>query len=54
MFLSHNKEKLCSTININENEIEIDDLLTEEIFLKFMHLIKKIITGQKLNLFYGP
>ena len=53
MFLSHNKEKLCSTININENEIEIDDLLTEEIFLKFMHLIKKIITGQKLNLFYA-
>ena len=50
MFLSHNKEKLCSSININNNEIDIDDLLTEEIFLKFMHLVKKIIKEKKLNL----
>ena len=50
MFLSHNKEKLCSSINIDINEIDIDDLLTEEIFLKFMHLVKKIIKEKKLNL----
>ena len=29
MLLSHNKEKLCSSININSNDINIDDLLTE-------------------------
>ena len=50
MLLSHNKEKLCSSININSNDINIDDLLTEEIFLKFMHIVKKIIKDQKLNL----
>ena len=50
MLLSHNKEKLCSSINININEIDIDDLLNEEIFLKFMHIVKKIIKDQKLNL----
>ena len=50
MLLSHNKEKLCSSINIPINEVDIEDLLNEEIFLKFMHIVKKIIKDQKLNL----
>ena len=50
MLLSHNKEKLCSSININCNDIDIEDLITEEIFLKYLHIIKKIITDKKTNL----
>ena len=50
MLLSHNKEKLCSSININNDDIEIEDLITEEIFLKYMHIVKKIIKNKKLNL----
>ena len=50
MLLSHNKEKLCSSINLSSDEIGIEDLLTEEIFLKFMHIVKMIIKDQKLNL----
>ena len=50
MLLSHNKEKLCSSININCNDIDIEDLITEEIFLKYLHITKKIITDKKTNL----
>ena len=50
MLLSQNKDKLCSSINMNKNDINIEDLLTEEIFLKYMHIVKKIIKDQKLNL----
>ena len=50
ILLSHNKEKLCSSININTDDIEIEDLITEDIFLKYMHIVKKIIKDKKLNL----
>ena len=49
MILSNNHNKLLSTINMNNN-IEVENLLTEEILLKFMHIIKKIIDGKKNNL----
>ena len=48
ILLSHNKEKLCSSVN--NADIEIEDLITEEIFLKYMHIVKKIIKEKKLNL----
>ena len=50
MFLSQNQNKLCSTINMNNDKLEIENLLTEEILLKYMHIIKKIINGNKNNL----
>ena len=46
MLLSCNK-KYFSSLNIND--IEIENLLTEEMLLKYMHIIKKIITGKKNN-----
>ena len=49
MILSNNHNKLLSTINMNNN-IEVENLLTEEILLKYMHIIKKIIDGKKNNL----
>ena len=49
MLLSHNPNKLWSSINMN-NDAEIENLLTEDILLKYMHIIKKIITGNKTNL----
>ena len=51
MLLSKNKNKFCSSININDNNFEIENLLTEEIFLKYIHIVKKIITGKKHNLY---
>ena len=51
MILSKNKNKFCSFINMNDKNFEIENLLTEEIFLKFIHIIKKIITGKKHNLY---
>ena len=50
MLLSNNQNKLSSTININNNLIEIENLLTEDILLKYMHIIKKIINDKKHNL----
>ena len=50
MLLSHNKEKLCSSINIKCDDIDIEDLITEEIFLKYLHIVKKIIKDKKNNL----
>ena len=48
MLLSNNPIKLWSSINMSNN-IEIENLLTEEILLKYMHIIKKIIIGNKKN-----
>ena len=48
MLLSHNPHKLWSSINM-DNNVEIENLLTEDILLKYMHIIKKIITGNKNN-----
>ena len=50
MLLSQNQNKLCSTINMNNDKLEVENLLTEEILLKYMHIIKKIINGNKHNL----
>ena len=50
MLLSQNPNKLCSTINMNNDQLEVENLLTEEILLKYMHIIKKIINGNKHNL----
>ena len=50
MLLSHNKEKLCSSINIKCDDIDIEDLITEELFLKYLHIVKKIIKDKKNNL----
>ena len=50
MLLSNNQNKLTSTINMNNNSIEIDNLLSEDILLKYMHIIKKIINDKKHNL----
>ena len=47
MLLSNNNNKLCSSINMNNNSIEVENLLTEDILLKYMHLIKKIIHEKK-------
>ena len=49
MLLSKNKKKFCSSMNMADN-FEIENLLTEEIFLKYIHIVKKIITGKKHNL----
>ena len=49
MLLSHNSNKLWSSINMN-NDGEIENLLTEDILLKYTHIIKKIITRNKKNL----
>ena len=49
MLLSNNQNKLWSSIKMN-NDIEIENILTEDILLKFMHIIKKIIIGNKKNL----
>jgi hypothetical protein len=51
MILSKNKNKFCSFINMNDKNFEIENLLTEEIFLKYIHIVKKIITGKKHNLY---
>ena len=53
MLLSHNHNKLCSTINMDNNSLEVEDLLTEEILLKYMHIVKKIINGKKDNLIFA-
>ena len=50
MLLSHNKEKLCSSIDVKCDDIDIEDLITEEIFLKYLHIVKKIIKDKKNNL----
>ena len=50
MLLSNNQNKLLSTINMNNNKIEIENLLTEKILLKYLHIIKKIINGKKHNI----
>ena len=50
MLLSRNPKKLSSSLNMNK-EMDLENLLTEEVFIKIMHLIKKIITGKKYNLF---
>ena len=50
MLLSNDHNKLCSTINMDNNSLEVENLLTEEILLKYMHIVKKIINGKKNNL----
>ena len=50
LILSQNKNKLCSSVGMNADNLEIEILLSEEILLKYMHIIRKIITGKKHNL----
>ena len=49
LMLLSNNNKLCSSIDMNNN-IEVENLLTEDILLKYMHIIKKIINDKKYNI----